>query len=408
MATRREYSLDRLATLGERLGPVRPLLAGQPICVYATGSYGRLEGWSGSDVDLFFLYDGDDDADRFPWITFTRLAACLVDATEATGFPPFSGDGRCLEVLYVREMERVLGSPDDDSTNAFMARMLLLLESQPVYDAELYASLLERIVGFYYRDFADHAEDFVPGFLVNDILRFWRTLTLNYEHHRRQLQDLAGEELRRKKASSALKNYKLNVSRMATCCGHGAGHAVGLDVAQSGAHHAFGTILKFVVDGDELVEDVNLLGLARHQPERRASPATRSSALPAPVRGNHDPELAVRGEAEVGECDLELSPSRSTRAVNPVRASGPQSTLVTSTGVPTIIACSPRTSASSAPTRKLESCSSSPYASTVNSSMSASSSAAVVMRHAGLRGRGSARAGGLRPAVLREGCARRR
>jgi len=217
MATRREYSLDRLATLGERLGPVRPLLAGQPICVYATGSYGRLEGWSGSDVDLFFLYDGDDDADRFPWITFTRLAACLVDATEAMGFPPFSGDGRYLEVLYVREMERVLGSPDDDSTNSFTARMLLLLESQPVYDAELYASLLERIVGFYYRDFADHAEDFVPGFLVNDILRFWRTLTLNYEHHRRQLQDLAGEELRRKKASSALKNYKLKVSRMATC-----------------------------------------------------------------------------------------------------------------------------------------------------------------------------------------------
>ena len=217
MATRREYSLDRLADLGQRLDPVRPLLAGKPICVYATGSYGRLEGWAGSDVDLFFLYDGDDAADRFPWITFTRLAACLVEATEAMGFPPFSGDGRYLEVLYVREMEEVLGSPDDDSTNTFTARMLLLLESQPVYDAELYASLLERIVGFYYRDFDDHADDFVPGFLINDILRFWRTLTLNYEHHRRSLQDLAGEELRAKKASSALKNYKLKVSRMATC-----------------------------------------------------------------------------------------------------------------------------------------------------------------------------------------------
>lgn len=217
MATRREYSLDRLATLGERLAPVRPLLVGKPICVYATGSYGRLEGWTGSDVDLFFLYDGDDVADRFPWITFTRLAACLVDATEDMDFPEFSGDGRYLEVLYVREMEQVLGSPEDDSTNAFTARMLLLLESQPVYDADLYASLLERIVGFYYRDFDDHAARFVPGFLVNDILRFWRTLTLNYEHHRRTLQDLAGEELRVKKASSALKNYKLKVSRMATC-----------------------------------------------------------------------------------------------------------------------------------------------------------------------------------------------
>lgn len=31
------------------------------------------------------------------------------------------------------------------------------------------------------------------------------------------LRDLAGEELRRKKAKSALKNYKLKVSRLATC-----------------------------------------------------------------------------------------------------------------------------------------------------------------------------------------------
>jgi len=217
MATRREYSLDRLRTLGQRLDPVRPLLADKPICVYATGSYGRLEGWKESDVDLFFLYDGDKDIAPFPWTTFTQLAACLITATDEMGFPPFSGDGRYLEVLYVRDMEDVLGSPDDDSTNAFTARMLLLLESQPVYDERLYASLLERIIGFYYRDYADNAEDFVPGFLTNDILRFWRTLTLNYEHHRLKLRDLAGDELRQKKAASALKNYKLKVSRMATC-----------------------------------------------------------------------------------------------------------------------------------------------------------------------------------------------
>lgn len=95
--------------------------------------------------------------------------------------------------------------------------MLLLLESQPIYDEALYGSLLERIIGFYYRDFRNHANTFVPGFLINDILRFWRTLTLNYEHSRLELRDLAGEELRRKKAKSALKNYKLKVSRMSTC-----------------------------------------------------------------------------------------------------------------------------------------------------------------------------------------------
>ena len=214
----REYSLRRLVELGERLSPVVPHLAGKPLCVYATGSYGRLEAWEGSDIDLFFLYDGGQDPDdRFPYIVFVRLAAALITAAEEMDFPPFSGDGRYLDVHYVAEMEKVLGSPRDDSNNAFTARLLLLLESRPVHDAALYERLLQRVVGFYYRDFEDHREDFVPIFLTNDILRFWRTLTLNYEHHRLKLLDLAGPELEAKKADSALKNYKLKVSRLATC-----------------------------------------------------------------------------------------------------------------------------------------------------------------------------------------------
>jgi hypothetical protein len=177
----------------------------------------RLEAWPGSDIDLFFLYDRAKEDGRLPWTTFLRLAARLIDATEEMGFPPFSGDGRYLELQYIRDMERVLGSPRDDSLNAFTARMLLLLESQPLSDAAIYERLLEQIIGFYYRDFADHADTFLPIFLINDILRFWRTLTLNYEHHRLMLLDLVGAELERKKADSALKNYKLKVSRAATC-----------------------------------------------------------------------------------------------------------------------------------------------------------------------------------------------
>lgn len=95
--------------------------------------------------------------------------------------------------------------------------MLLLMESQPIFDEPTYERLMERIVGFYYRDFSDHSEQFLPTILLNDILRFWRTLTLNYEHHRLKLTHLVGEELERKKADSALKNYKLKVSRLATC-----------------------------------------------------------------------------------------------------------------------------------------------------------------------------------------------
>lgn len=212
----RDYSLRRLDELASKLD-VEPILEDHPLCVYVTGSYGRLEAWAESDIDLFFLYDSADDTERFPWTRFVRLSARLIETTEKMGFPPFSGDGKYLELQYVSEMERVLGSPQDDSLNAFTARMLLMLESRPLHDEPVYEGLLRRIIGFYYRDFVDYESDFLPTFLLNDILRFWRTLTLNYEHHRLKLLPLSGEELERKKADSALKNYKLKVSRLATC-----------------------------------------------------------------------------------------------------------------------------------------------------------------------------------------------
>jgi hypothetical protein len=214
---RRAYSQQRLQELDKRLEPVRELLADHRLCVYATGSYGRLEAWEKSDIDLFFLEDDADKTKRLPTTAFIQLAAHLIAVTRDMGFPEFSGDGKYLEVQYVSEMEEVLGSPRDDSLNTFTGRMLLLLEGRPIHRADVHRALLQRIIGFYYRDFQDHADTFLPTFLVNDILRFWRTLTLNYEHDRLKLLALTDEDLRRKKSESALKNYKLKVSRQATC-----------------------------------------------------------------------------------------------------------------------------------------------------------------------------------------------
>ena len=74
----------------------------------------HLGGFSGSDIDLFFPYDDADETTRRPWTVFVRLAASLIEKTANMGFPPFSGDGKYLEVQYVRRMEEVLGSPRDD------------------------------------------------------------------------------------------------------------------------------------------------------------------------------------------------------------------------------------------------------------------------------------------------------
>jgi len=215
---RAEYSRRRIEELVAGLSSVDELLAEEPLCIYATGSYGRLEAWKDSDIDLFFLADCDPSKRPISSLRFIRLTARLIDLTEEMEFPEFTGDGQYLGVQYVDQMEQVLGSPHDDRLNAFTARMLLLLESRPIYRAELYRDLLDRVVGFYFRDVEGHEDDFEPVFLSNDILRFWRTLTLNYEYKRfrnSQLKDPAKRAEAR--ALSALKNYKLKQSRLATC-----------------------------------------------------------------------------------------------------------------------------------------------------------------------------------------------
>jgi UTP:GlnB (protein PII) uridylyltransferase len=84
---RRAYSQQRLQELDRRIEPVRELLADHRLCVYATGSYGRLEAWEKSDIDLFFLEDDADKTKRLPTTAFIQLAAHLIAVTARDGVP---------------------------------------------------------------------------------------------------------------------------------------------------------------------------------------------------------------------------------------------------------------------------------------------------------------------------------
>lgn len=214
---RRQYSVERLKELHKEVGPLDDVIDRYDVCVYVTGSYGRLEAWEDSDIDVFFLGRSGAEGSGLPRLRQTKLMAGLIDVAERMGFPEFSQDGRWLEVHYVDQMAEILGSPQDDSQNAFTARMLLLLESRPVLRKELYGELLDEVVEMYFRDFEDHPATFVPSVLNNDVLRFWRTLTLNYEAARLEVHRAEAEDVPRAKASIALKNYKLKFSRLATC-----------------------------------------------------------------------------------------------------------------------------------------------------------------------------------------------
>ncbi|MBI3474278.1 MAG: hypothetical protein HY010_00975, partial [Acidobacteria bacterium] len=170
-----------------------------------------------SDLDLFIVgkKDGQPGRDGKEGSLLKRLdeiciKADLIDATRQLSIPEFSGDGRYLTHYSVHEFTNTLGTPEDDVTNTFTARLLLLLESCPLLEPAVYREVTEEVIAAYWRDYEDHKTDFMPAFLANDILRLWRTFCVNYEARTERVPV-------REKAKGKLKNYKLKHSRLLTC-----------------------------------------------------------------------------------------------------------------------------------------------------------------------------------------------
>jgi hypothetical protein len=216
LTDRRSQSTTRISELREHLKEAERL-AEAKACVYATGSLGRLEASAHSDLDLFIVgkANGRKGPDGKEGSQLNRLdeiciKADLIEATRKLKLPDFSGEGRYLIHYSIDDLIKTLGKPEDDVTNTFTARLLLLLESQPLVGQEVYDDILKEVIAPYWRDYEDHKNNFIPAFLANDILRLWRTFCVNYEAGTERIPE-------DKKAKGKLKNYKLKHSRMLTC-----------------------------------------------------------------------------------------------------------------------------------------------------------------------------------------------
>jgi predicted nucleotidyltransferase len=197
---------EQLKVLEREIESIEEISKKTDLCIYVTGSFGRFDASPYSDLDLFFIMPSENGLGG---IEKTLIDAELIRLVRRLGFPDFDSDGRFLKILPLDQMLTKLGSPDDDSCNYFTARMLLLLESYCLYNQAQYEEVIEKVIDRYFRDFHDHMSDFLPVFLVNDIIRFWKTLCLNYEHRRNRSDH--------EKIKAHLKNLKLKFSRMLTC-----------------------------------------------------------------------------------------------------------------------------------------------------------------------------------------------
>ena len=215
---RRQFSGDRFEQLRTSLGQA-PDLCVDKACIYATGSFGRREASPYSDLDLFIasLSDEKDGVDRshLSRLNEILLKAELIRASKKLAFPEFSQDGRFLQHHTATRLIRSTGNQYDDAENTFTARLLLLLESRPLIGEDVHARIIDDVIERYWREFPDHSDRFMPAYLANDILRYWRTLCLNYEAATSEKS--LGKQSTRERAKRKIKNYKLKHSRMLTC-----------------------------------------------------------------------------------------------------------------------------------------------------------------------------------------------
>jgi hypothetical protein len=184
---RSSYSKELLINVQNKL-QTYPSCNGANLCIYAAGSLARQETGRISDLDLFFIGHCPDRPPKSRSISRMheiQVFADLIKLNTELELQPFSADGQYLKVHELEHIIEGTGSSEDDSENLFTTRLLLLLESKVVVGKSVYDQAIEQVLEMYFRDDRGR-HDFRPLFLLNDILRYWRTLCLNYERDRFQ------------------------------------------------------------------------------------------------------------------------------------------------------------------------------------------------------------------------------
>ena len=132
------------------------------LCIYACGSLGRLEVMNDSDLDLFFiLADKGDEAFKCSNLDKYDFFAKLHTINKNNNFKRPTKEGLYWEFISQKDLLDI-GSRKEDYINSFTARMLLILESTPLYNDALYNTLIDKVLHKYFKDFDDHENNVGP------------------------------------------------------------------------------------------------------------------------------------------------------------------------------------------------------------------------------------------------------
>jgi hypothetical protein len=165
--------------------------------VVLTGSWGRHEITSESDDDFMVVFEGSPRE---------RAQPSVDEVARALGGPPPGVEDIFGKPVALDDLREKIGRDEDTNAN-LTRRMLFVLESVAVRGEDVHAQARTALLSGY---LDANVKDFrPPRFLLNDVVRYWRTIAVDFESKMRA----------RKGEGWGLRNAKLRLSRKALFAG---------------------------------------------------------------------------------------------------------------------------------------------------------------------------------------------
>lgn len=174
---------------------------GPDTVLVAYGSLARGEFTQGSDLDWTLLVNGPASPEQLESIPRIRAKLAAVHGTGPNPTGPFGSISSGYELVH-----RIGG--ESDTNRITTQRVLLLLESIPIRDTQHDLLAHDRVVravlnSYLAQSSGTRERSGVPRFLLNDMVRYWRTMGVDYAAKRRERDD----------SKWALRRLKLRTSR---------------------------------------------------------------------------------------------------------------------------------------------------------------------------------------------------
>lgn len=184
----RQHSDGKLQGLRDALATVVPKGA----MAVTFGSYARREASTESDIDYIVIANEGGGQE------LEHMGAIEKKVGEIVPIEP-SEDGAFAKLVLRSDMLKNLGG-QNDTNQTLTRRLLLLLEGEWLTDSSEFQTFRQELLTIYVR--ATRRDHQLALFLLNDIIRYWRTMTVDYMYKTTEGQK-----------PWAIRNIKLTFSR---------------------------------------------------------------------------------------------------------------------------------------------------------------------------------------------------